>query len=548
MTTQIRPPAVALVLLAAAVLPWVVGVGNELQDVDSAQYADVARLIAKDNVWLALRDSTGPFVNKPPLSIWAQAAAIELLGPTSTAARLPSLLFALLAVAATFGLARALFDSTRALIAACFLGASVAMQQMVGDPKVDLALTAMATLSLWAFVEGRTRPAFLWLGWIFAGLAVLSKGPLGLALPAAAIAPEALRHRWGHLEKGTWVQRLFALKPLRGLLITAGIASPYYWAVFQRDGSEGARFVLWQQNIGRLFGQSGYANDTTPLFFFHTALWVFLPFTPLLLAAFARVRIPREPNDARILWWGFWIPFAVFSLSNYKLPQYIYCLTPVAAVIAADLTRGLGAQTSRRFTHAMIGLGVLAAGLLGWLLVEAFPPQSAIGLAAGLGVAIGVPIATWIVGRNREPWWQVTASTVGVLSAFHLVWAAWLFPSATAFQGGRSLALRAAAEDPNAVMLPFVDVAPTFAISYYRAVPTPLIGIDELASHVRAGKLSTAVVSAAAWPDFASVGLRAESIARFPAYPTSRPKLGFLRASTRPSQLPWRELVRLKAQ
>ncbi len=547
MTAPTRRPTVVILLLAVAAAPWVIGLGNEIQDVDPAQYADVARMIAKDGQWLTLRDSTGPFINKPPLSIWAQAVAIKVLGPTSLAARLPSLLFALLAVAATFGLGRALFDETRAAIGACLLAASVAMQQMVSDPKVDLALTAMATLSLWAFVEGRTRPAFLWLGWIFAGLAVLSKGPLGLALPAAAIFPEAVRHRWGAAEKGSLPARLFALKPVRGLLIVAAIAAPYYWAIYRRDGAEGAGFVLWQQNIGRLFGQSGYANDTTLLFFFHTALWVFLPFTPLLGLAFLRLRIPRAPSEPRILWWGFWIPFAVFSLSTYKLPQYIYCLAPVAALIAADVACGLGAVASRRLRTAMLALGLMAAGATAWLLIAGFPPQTWLGTAVGLALAVAAPAGIWVLARRWAAPWQLTASTVAMLAAFHLVSSAWIFPASTAFQAGQLLAIRARAEDPDAELLPFVDVPGTFAAAYYVGTRTPQIGIDELAYHVRRGALHTVVVNADAWPDFASVGLQAESIAKFPAYPTSRPKLSFLRAATRPEQLQWRELLRLRA-
>ena len=523
------------------------GLNNEIQDVDPAQYADVARIIARDGDWLNLRDSTGPFVNKPPLSIWAEAVSIKVLGATSLAARLPSVLFALVAVAGTFGLGRALFDPTRGAIAACLLAASVAMQQMVCDPKVDLALTAMATLSLWAFVQGRKQPVLRWWGWVFAGLAVLTKGPLGLALPAAAIAPEALRHQWGKAQRGSLMARALALKPISGLLIVAAISAPYYWAIYQRDGAEGAGFVLWKQNIGRLFGQSGYANDTTPLFFFHTALWVFLPFTPLLAVAIARVRLPRQPSEQRVLWWGFGIPFAVFCLSNYKLPQYIYCLAPAAALIAADAVCSLSPRACTAAVRVMTTLGVVAAGLVAWLLVEAFPPSSVWTRNLGVALAVAVPIAALTLGRKWEGPWQVTASCVATLATFHLILAGWLFPQVTGFQAGKNLADLVRAEDPKAALLPFVDAPTTFAASYYSGRRVALIGIDELAGYVKAGQLSTVVVNEGAWPDFSSVGLHGQSIARFAAYPTSRPKLNFLRASTRPTQLHWRELVRVKA-
>jgi len=534
-----------VLLLAVSALPWFVALGNEVQDIDSAQYADVARLMVRDGQWLTMRDSSGPFINKPPLSIWAQAVAISVLGATSCAAHLPSLLFAVLTVAATFGLGRALLDLQRGQIAACLLASSVALQQMVADPKVDLALTAMATLSLWAFVEGRRRSGFLWLGWLFAGLAVLAKGPLGLALPAAAIFPEAIRHRWGRPEQGTLRQRLFALKPVRGLLIVTALAAPYYWAIYQRDGAANAGFVLWQQNLGRLIGQSGYSNATTPLFFLHTALWVFLPFTPLLALGALRPALPRLASEPRVLWWGFFVPFAAFSASTYKLPQYIYCLAPVAALIAADALVGL--KKVQPLRKGMLGLGAVSVLAIAWLLIDAFPPDHLAGVVVALLAAAALPIAAWKL--KAEPVWQATASTVAALAAVHLAYVGWLFPQAIAFQPGKAVGDRAFAEDPKATMLPYVDTRLSFAAAYYYRGPrTALIGPEELASHVQQGELSTVVVETGRWPDFNAVGLDATVIQHFEAYPTSRARLPFWRTATRASQLKGRDLLRLKAR
>jgi 4-amino-4-deoxy-L-arabinose transferase-like glycosyltransferase len=542
------------VLLALAAVPWAVGVANPIQDVDPAEYADVSRHIANGAGWLNLQDSLGPFVNKPPLSFWAQAVAIKALGATSSAARLPAVLFALLALWGTFALGRALFNPVVGSIAACLLAACVSMHQMVADPKVDLALTAMATLALWAFVEGARRPRWLWLGWAFAGLAVLSKGPLGLALAAVAIAPEALRHRWGTPERGTVLERLFALKPVRGLVIVGAISAPYYWAVYQRDGAEGAGYVLWKQNVGRLMGESGYHNDTTPLFFLHTALWAFAPFAPLLIAAFiSKARAfwksrAFPPRPSRILLWGFGLPFVVFSLSDYKLPQYIFCLAPLGALLSAELICGLSEQGARRARAGLALLGALAAVLIGWWVIDCFPPAQVLLTAGWLALAALMPLFGWVlVGRWSQPW-QLTAGAVSSVAALHLVFAAWIFPQSAGFQMGRELAERARREDPSSTVLPFIDVPPTFAVSYYaqkRAMP---MAIEEVAVLVHKGEIHTAVVAEGAWPDFAAAGLRAESIDRFSSYPTSRPKLSFLRSSTRASVLEWRELVRVSAR
>ncbi len=534
-------------LVAVGAAPWVLGLSNPIQDVDPAQYADVARHIAEHGGWLDLRDSFGPFVNKPPLSIWAEAVAIKALGPTSAAARLPALLFALLAVWATFALGRALLDSTRGLLAASLFASSVALQLMITDPKVDLALTAMATLSLWAFVEGRTRPAFLWLGWLFTALAVLSKGPLGLALAGMAIGPEAIRHRWGSTDRGLFWQRITGLKPARGLLIVAAISAPYYWSVYQRDGAAGAGFVLWRQNFGRLIGQSGYRNDTTAGFFLHTALWAFLPFTPLLLAAgvcrarawWATRRLPPEPR--RILTWGFVLPFAVFSLSDYKLPQYIFCLAPLGALICAEALTGWTDAAVRRARLGLLAIGLGTAGVVGWLVLDCFPAP---GGWAWIPVAIAVPVAAHLLGARLPPPWAVAAAAVASTAVFHLAFAGQIFPRLVSLQAGAALAARARAEDPQGKVLPYLGVDPTFAVSYYGGVPAVPMGLDE----VKARALRIAVVNHGAWPDFAGAGLTAEVAASFSDYPTSRPKLNFLREATRPSVLQTLDLVRIRAQ
>jgi 4-amino-4-deoxy-L-arabinose transferase-like glycosyltransferase len=80
--------------------------GDELMEFDPARYADVASRVLRRGDWLHLVGRNGPFINEPPLMIWALAMAV--LGPTSEAARLPSPMFAVLAVVGTFVLGRRL--------------------------------------------------------------------------------------------------------------------------------------------------------------------------------------------------------------------------------------------------------------------------------------------------------------------------------------------------------------------------------------------------------------------------------------------------------
>ena len=121
------PRVFALLALA----PLLLALPNEVPDVDPAQYLDVAGWIHRSGDWLNLRDSLGPFINKPPLMMWVQAGFMALLGETDIAARLASLLFGVVMLGAIAGIGRELKNAQRGWVAAAFAASSVAFHAMV---------------------------------------------------------------------------------------------------------------------------------------------------------------------------------------------------------------------------------------------------------------------------------------------------------------------------------------------------------------------------------------------------------------------------------
>ena len=107
------PAAVGLALLSAILLPL-----NLLSSLpfhqDEALYATWAMEIASGrNPWLVEVP-----IDKPPLFLYAAAGSMWLLGPTETAARLPSVLATVCTVGLTFWLGRRLYNSRVGLLAA----------------------------------------------------------------------------------------------------------------------------------------------------------------------------------------------------------------------------------------------------------------------------------------------------------------------------------------------------------------------------------------------------------------------------------------------
>ena len=520
-----------VLVLVLCLSPALASLGDELMDVDPAQYADVAARIVSSGDWLHLEDMNGPFINKPPLVLWAEALAMEVLGPTSLAARLPALGFALLAVLGTFFLGLELADRRLGALAAALLAGSVAVHLGVADPKVDLALAAMTTWAIGAAVAARRRPRWMVLAWLFAGLAVLTKGPVGLGIVLLALVPELSRG----VSSGLPGERLRATgRHLVGVALFVAVVLPFYAS----QNPDAARYLLWTQGFGRLLGGGDFHDTTTPLFFVHTGLWALLPMTPLLIAALARgvTRLRRErtlpPDVRRVPAWWFGLTFLVISFSAFKLPQYLYWLAPPAALLAADELLRWHDETLGRWRTGYLALSVGAAALALGLLAFAFPPPAA--LAAGLGAASLLPALAWWLARKEERALRMGALAASSCVGFFAIFHAWLHPSLLEFQPWREVGA-AVQSLPSGAPVLLVDVPKTFALSFYARRTLRPASREDVAAEAPA----RFVVSAQSFEALRSAGAPVESVRRLPLYPVSLPRGPFLRASTRETQLEW---------
>src|SRR5881398_660520 len=107
----------AALLLVVAMLFVHLG-GYPLLDADEGRNAEVAREMAATNDYVMPRLDGLPYLDKPIVYFAAEAAAMEVLGPTEAAARLPAFLFTLATAAFVFWFARRLWTKNEAMIAA----------------------------------------------------------------------------------------------------------------------------------------------------------------------------------------------------------------------------------------------------------------------------------------------------------------------------------------------------------------------------------------------------------------------------------------------
>src|SRR4051812_35215350 len=233
-----RPMVVALVWSVAVFVVLFCRLGQpSLWDPDEAYYGEASRELLATGDWFAPFYNEQPFFDKPIFFYWAQAVPMALLGPTETAARLPSAVAALAVIAATAWFARRLLTPDVATTAALLVATSPGVFALARYAILDTMFTAWtfggAALLTIAALQERRRLQYL--GFVFLGLGVLTKGPVAVVLAglsmllASALSADARR-------------RLFGLRWFLGLLIILAIAAP--WFVYMTLRFRGA-FLHW---------------------------------------------------------------------------------------------------------------------------------------------------------------------------------------------------------------------------------------------------------------------------------------------------------------
>jgi 4-amino-4-deoxy-L-arabinose transferase len=521
--------------------------GNEIQEVDPAQYAEIGRRLYDSRTWGHLEDNFGPYHAKGPVTFWVMAAGFALFDQTSVGVRFPALVFGALLLLATARIGRLLWGSVRTgLLAAGFVGASLGFHLMVADPKIDMGLTALTAAAVWMALEARVRRGWMAFSWMFMGLAFLTKGPIGICAPLAALVPEVSRRPWG-AAPGTpnqsFLHRVMSLRPLLGVAVLAAVIGPWFLQLHARFGAEGPLFQLWEQGVGRLLSDD-FANRTTPAFYLHTALWAFSPFVLVLaydlferFSAFIRER-RLQPDETRIVLWWLVIVLAVISIARGKLPQYVFWLLPPGALLAARRLTLMEVESARALgtlRWIQLAMGVLAAGFGVFVLRAAFPPGTAGGFAFWSVLLFAVPIGAWLLSSRTRPIMGVAVSSVGSIAGLLVLFHGHLHRELLKFQPDRELGELARKEDPRGKILPVFQTVATNAAAFYARRPARAMSANELQVTLSERRAGVAMIGADAVETLRQAGLKVEPLLELPRFHTSIPSRAFLGKSTRDS-------------
>jgi 4-amino-4-deoxy-L-arabinose transferase-like glycosyltransferase len=226
---------------------------------------------------------------------------------------------------------------------------------------LDMAVSALLTVALLAFLfasraeTASRRRLWIWAFYAAAALATLTKGLIGIVIPAMVIGAWILLTR-------NWRLIRLALAPT-GIALFLLIATPWHLLV-SRANPEFAWFYFVHEHLLR-YTTKVHKRYEPAWFFVPILLGGLLPWTVFLPRAVRnawRVQIEeRRANLLFLLWAG--LVFAFFSFSDSKLVPYIL---PVLPPLALLLGRDLGAAWERSGRRGLAYLVLLLfAGTLG---------------------------------------------------------------------------------------------------------------------------------------------------------------------------------------
>lgn len=372
---------------------------RDLWNPDEPRYAEVARAMRVTGEYLVPHLNGAIYAEKPPLFFWMSAALQPLFGVV--AGRVVVALLATGTMLLTYALGRLKFDRRTALLGACILGTSELFVLIGHSGVLDMPLTFFTLLAIYAFYRrGRWLPLF----YVGMGLAVLTKGPVGIALVLLAT-----------------VRRGWAKHPLWGIPLMLAVIAAWVVPACIRGGPEYTDTILFRQTAGRMVQSWSHQR---PFWYYVPALIEgVLPWIFYLPRALAR---GWKENRRVFLWFVLGVVF--FSLVSGKRERYLLPLYPALALMLASYVgrpgrrRGLGPHVAL----AVAGIALVVTAVFGAPLADRYLAgkpyvRDVFADLRWSPLLIAGGIAVWFIARRgrlreRDPWHVVAGVAVLVLA------------------------------------------------------------------------------------------------------------------------------------
>lgn len=329
-----------------------------LRNDDPLLYANIAKNMVLNHDWLNLTYHNEDWLDKPHFPFWVTAVFYHIFGINSFAYILPGFLFNLLGAYYTYRLAQALYNDDIGLLSCLIYLSSFHLMLSSIDVRAEAYLmgSIVPACYYWYRYNLLTNLRYLLLGSLFTAIAIMSKG-LFVLIPIAGglIAVWSYTGNLKNIIRPKWLIAII----LSFIFVMPEIISLYIQfdmhpqkVIFDSMHISGIRWFLWDSQLGRFLNYGpimhrGNDSGWHYIFFIHTLLWSFLPWSGILIIALFSPNIyggsmpfDAEPSQQKIKHYyllGSFLPiFILFSISKFQLDYYINILLPFLTIICAN--------------------------------------------------------------------------------------------------------------------------------------------------------------------------------------------------------------------
>ncbi|MBS1990951.1 MAG: glycosyltransferase family 39 protein [Cyanobacteria bacterium SZAS LIN-3] len=381
--TRLKLSGLILVLLSSCFVLFT-GLGQcPLFNPDEALYAEPAREMLVTGEYVTTLLNYVVRYTKPPLCIWAMALSYKVFGVNEYAARFFGVACALVLIAFTYLLIARYVSVRAAVVGALSLAVAPLFVLTAREAITDMPLALFMAGSQMAFFHAfkSRRFSFALAGYVLLGLAIMTKGPVGVVLPVAILFVY-------HFLRGELRAAWLFYRPLLGALIVALIAVPWFAVEITVTKGEYFQEFIVRENFQRF---TAVVDNHKQPFWYHAAAMFggYVPFALYLpqffwlrrhflsrllrseggpmarLAALRQMLLGQSPAEDLYFYCFLWASaiLVFFSMSVSKLLPYTLPAFPALAVtVAGELEAAFVSASFARVCYPILAMLFVYAG------------------------------------------------------------------------------------------------------------------------------------------------------------------------------------------
>ncbi|MCW5515928.1 ArnT family glycosyltransferase [Muriicola sp. Z0-33] len=482
------------ILLLLITLVYAAGMFVTLFENDSAQFAVMAMRMVQENDFFSLFKGPEAYLDKPHMHYWLAAISFKIFGLYDWAYRIPGILATFVGAYSCFGLGKLLYNTQVGKLSALIFMTAQTIVLSVIDVRTDAVLTGFSVFAIWqlaSYIEnGRLKNIVL--GAFGAGIAFSTKGQIALlVIGLPLLCHLAYTRKW---------KVLISWKVFVALLtFTVTIAPMLYAYYLQFDmhpelvvrgkgNRSGFRFIFWEQSFERLSGEGIGKNSSDYFFFFHTFLWVFLPWTVIAILGYwsgirtlFKQRFILNPKYDFLTLGGIGFIFLIISFAQFKLPHYLNIVIPLFALLTSSYLVRINQSNKLKTLKILLGIQYFILSLVFiasvficfYVFKEAKP-------ISYIWIVILLLLIVYYCFKKEDYVLRIITVTVFSSVLLNAVLNSHFYPSLLEYQGGSAMSKVVSKEGIAINNIYKINSRHSWALDFYNRRPVAIRSLDEL--------------------------------------------------------------------